>query len=143
MKKVKASEPKITPLGVYKVYPDKEQYKYALTVHDDAEYVEKELGSLVLVELKIENDQKKIDITDFKQAHTEYVPYDEIFYSIDYNNVIAKAYEKPKVNDYVVCFYLHFYDPGEQLVTPFGQLDMPSVTELPDRFNGMKYIYWD
>ena len=134
---------RITPIGVYKIRPDKEAYDDALETHENADYVKKELGSVVYVELKIENSPKTIDIYDFKQSHTEYVPYDVKYYSVDYRKVLAKAFNVPKVRNYIVCFFLHFYDPEVKLNTPFGEMRLPPTSKLPDRFESLKYVFWD
>ena len=36
---------KITPIGTYKVHPKEEDFEYAMSVHHDREFVEKEAST--------------------------------------------------------------------------------------------------
>lgn len=80
---------RLTVLGVYKVEASAEAFQDALSVHGDEEYVRRELSSLVLVELKVEDADHRFDLGNFKQPHTEYVPYDETFFDLETGATIA------------------------------------------------------
>jgi len=79
---------KVSVKGVYKVNASPEACEDALSTHGDEAFVKSELSSLVLVELDIKGADHKFDLADFKQSHTEYVPYDETFFELETGNVI-------------------------------------------------------
>jgi hypothetical protein len=133
----------ITPIGVYRVHPDEKAFKDAMGVQGDADYVQREFENLVLVELKIDDLASSFDIGKFKQPHTEYVPYDETYLDCDSHKVIGGAFKPPRVNRFIVVFYLHFYDPSKPLRTPRGDIILPSVSEIPSRLAWKHYSYWD
>jgi hypothetical protein len=75
-------DPNITVIGVYKVEPSPQAFKDALSVQGDEDAVRQELSSVVLVELRIQSADHRFELSNFKQPHTEYVPYDETFLDI-------------------------------------------------------------
>jgi hypothetical protein len=82
---------RLTTLGVYRVEPPAEAFQEALSVHGDEDYVRRELESLVLVELRVEAADYRFDLTNFKQPHTEYVPYNETFLDLETAAPIAPS----------------------------------------------------
>jgi hypothetical protein len=171
---------RLTVLGVYKVEPSGEAFQDALSVQGDEEYVRRELSSLVLVELKVEGADHRFELTNFKQPHTEYVPYDETFFDLEGGATIApnradlgygvfddpatkrtlkytqatekttpatveevERYRLPGQRDFAVAFFLHFFDHARPLETPYGPLQLPPASELPERLRWKKYVYWD
>jgi hypothetical protein len=82
------ADTRLTALGVYKVDPPAEAFEDALSVQGDEEYVHRELSSLVLVELKVEGADHRFNLANFKQPHTEYVPYDETLLDLETGAVI-------------------------------------------------------
>ena len=131
-------------IGAYRVNVPPSQYEAAMNCHDDAEYVKAELGSLALVELDVVGMPEDKNITDFKQPHTPYVPYDESFFS---RSTLAslphERYKLPESPDFRVVFYLHFYDPNQPQNTPWGDITLGSLTDVPSHLREKSYVFWD
>jgi hypothetical protein len=126
--------------GVYKIEASSEAYKDAMSSRGDEEYVKGELSSLVLVEIEVRNADHRFDLGDFKQPHTAYVPYDESYLDIDTRQVMDSS--PLHISDFVVAFFLHFFDHTQPLETPYGNLSLPLATVLPERLRWKEYIYW-
>lgn len=126
--------------GVYKVQASSEAYKDAMSSRGDEEYVKGELSSLVLVEMEVKNADHRFDLGDFKQPHTECVPYDESYLDIVTGHVMESS--RPDISDFVVVFFLHFFDHTQPLETPYGKLSLPVASALPERLTWKEYIYW-
>jgi hypothetical protein len=133
----------VVPIGVYKVAVPKKEYEYALEVQADERYVKAELGSVVLIELRITGADERFDVMAFGQEGNLYVPWLEKYYSTDYSTLLADTYGKPKEADFILCFYLHFYDPAKPLRTPYGDVNPPPITDMPGRLSSWEYLYWD
>jgi hypothetical protein len=41
--------------------------------------------------------------------------------------------------DLRVMFFIHYLDPGRSLITPFGEVDLPRPTPLPERLSIVEY----
>ncbi|MBI5708111.1 MAG: hypothetical protein HZC36_14110 [Armatimonadetes bacterium] len=55
----------------------------------------------------------------------------------------AERYRLPGRRDFVVLFFLHFYDPAQPLSTPYGLVALPAAADLPVRLRWKRYVYWD
>lgn len=169
---------KVSVKGVYKVIAPDEAYRDAMSARGDEEYVNSELSSLVLVEIEIDGADHRFDLSEFKQPHTEYVPYAETFFDIESGKIIKpdrshlgfsvftdenghsmkyvtatnetqevtneelENYRLPGTRDFIVVFFLHFFDQAQPLRTPYGSLSLPAVSPLPHRLRWKEYIYW-
>lgn len=135
---------KITPLGVYKVNPNKKAFKDALfTWFNNKDRANNDLGNIVLIELKIENAPKDFKISDISLEDSDQAPYDERFFGLGYKELSVNAFEIPKEKDFILCFYLHYYEPNKKLITPYGEYNLPSISNIPDKFKHLKYEYFD
>lgn len=132
-------------IGAYRVDVPDGAYTAAMNCHDDAEYVAKELGSLALVELEVSDMPAIGNISEFKQPHTKYVPYDECYFDAATFETLPHAlYKLPEASSFRVAFYLHFYDPSEPLCTPFGSVQVaPIAGPAPPHLKGKTYEFWD
>ncbi|MDI1268678.1 MAG: hypothetical protein PSV40_06190 [Polaromonas sp.] len=132
-------------IGAYGVDVPEGAYTAAMDCHDDSEYVAKELGSLALVELEIFDMPATGSISEFKQPHTKYVPYDESYFdATTFEPLRHPLYKLPAAGNFRVAFYLHFYDPSEPLCTPFGSVQVaPVVGPPPSHLRGKSYEFWE
>lgn len=129
--------------GVYKVDVSRKAYDDAMSARRDEEFVKRELSSLVLVELEITGADNRFDLGEFKQPHTPYVPYDETFFEIGTGKIIKnQEYQLSKPRDFVVVFFLHFFDAAQPLETPYCSLSTPEISALPERLKWKEYTYW-
>jgi hypothetical protein len=134
---------KVLVKAVYKVDVPREAFDHAISARGDEEFVNRELSSLVLVELEITGADHRFDLSEFKQPHTQYVPYDETFFDIRSGKVIEPNISDPSgTRDFVVVFFLHFFDPNQPLETPYGNFSFPVISPLPDRLRWKEYTYW-
>lgn len=131
-------------VGAYHVQVPESEYAAAMDCHDDSDYVAKELGSLALVELEVIGMPATTAITEFKQPHTEYVPYDESYFEI---GTLAPMphdqYKLPAQDNFRVAFYLHFYDATQPLFTPFGEVRLGQIADAPPHLRQKAYVFWD
>jgi hypothetical protein len=131
-------------IGAYRVAVSSAAHHAAMECHDDEAYVEKELGSLALVELEVIGMPSDGAITDMKQPHTKYVPYDEsYFHPTTLEQIPHDLYELPKTPDFRVAFYLHFYDPTQPVKTPWGDIQVGPITDPPSHLEKKQYVFWD
>jgi hypothetical protein len=75
-------------VGAYKIDASPEAFADALSVQGDEERVRRELSSIALVELKVQDADYRFELANFKQPHTEYVPYDETFLDLETGSLI-------------------------------------------------------
>jgi hypothetical protein len=136
--------PAVRFVGAYRVDVPSSEYDAAMNCHDDEEYVRAELGSLALLEIEVTGMPKDTSITEFKQPHTKYVPYDESFFD---RTTLAplehEHYKLPDATDFRVAFYLHFYDPAQPLSTPWGAVPLGPLSDVPSHLQGKSYVFWD
>jgi hypothetical protein len=131
-------------IGAYGVAISSAAYQAAMDCHDDEAYVKKELGSLALVEFEVTGMPTNGVITDMKQPHTKYAPYDESYFDPATLEPIAhNLYELPKTQDFRIAFYLHFYDPKLPVQTPWGDIQVGPTTDLPSHLKNKQYVFWD
>lgn len=131
-------------IGAYRVDVPPSEYEAAMNCHDDEEYVKAELGSLALLELDVVGMPKDTSITDFKQPHTKYVPYDEsFFHSATLAPLPHELHRLPDIPNFRVAFYLHFYDAAQPLSTPWGDLPLGPLSDAPSHLRGKSYVFWE
>lgn len=134
---------KVLVKAVYKVDVPREAFDHAISARGDEEFVNRELSSVVLVELEITGADYRFDLSEFKQPHTPYVPYDETFFDIGTGKIIElDRSDLPGMHNFVVMLFLHFFDPDQPLETPYGNLSFPVISPLPDRLRWKEYTYW-
>jgi hypothetical protein len=131
-------------VGAYRVHVPESEFAAAMDCHDDADYVARELGSLALVELEVIGMPADGDITEFKQPHTKYVPYDVCYFEKEALTPIPhELYKLPAQDSFRVAFYLHFYDAGQPLITPFGNIRLGQFEATPPHLMEKTYVFWD
>lgn len=71
-------------------------------------------------------------------------PYMEQILSASGEDVLADDYEASKrpelwKGDMRLAFFFHYLDFERPLLTPFGEVQLPTATELPERLSMMEY----
>jgi hypothetical protein len=99
---------------------------------------------LALVELEIVGWPSNVPIIECKQPHTKYVPYDESYFDLaNLQPIRHDLYKLPEIDSFRVAFYLHFYDPGQPLITPLGAVRVGPMGNVPDHLKDKEYAFWD
>ncbi len=105
-----------------------------------AEFATREaLRSVVLVELVVRNRDKTMYMGDFGQTSGDVigpadpVAYGEVFLSEDGGHRVASFLDQVRSPDVRVAFYLHGFRPDQPLMTSYGRVLLPAMTEMPMR----------
>jgi hypothetical protein len=103
-----------------------------------------------LIELRVRGAGRVFDIGEFTQEDSErprdnwQVPYDEQILSASGDEVLADGYrasKRPELwrGDMRLAFFFHYLDFEQPLRTPFGEVSLPTETELPQRLAMIEY----
>jgi|SRR6266566_127914 len=137
--------PTIEILGVYRVafseplFAQAMEWKYADTEFTPEERketekaVREELSSVVLIECAVRDADDKFDVEDFRQSDSDQVAYDEAFLTQDGEFMMPSRYSRPDAAHFRLAFFLHFFDPELPLLSSYGSLSVPTVSDMPDR----------
>lgn len=146
-------EPVIQVLGVYRLTVTADLIRrqdalfWGASVDDPNHKVasddtEKQLRSIVLVELKVLNRDERFHVSDFTQRQ-ELEPREnwqaawaESFQSLDGTELIAVApFRVPAGPDLRVAFFMHFWNPALPLETSYGPIVCPPPAAMPERLD--------
>ena len=98
----------------------------------------------MLIELEVSSAGDGLVLDKLHQPGNSSVPYDEIYFSLDRKRVLAQVFDRPDGEAFAVAFYLHCFDEGKPLQTPFGIIPLPKPTwERPDHLVSRRYVYYD
>ncbi len=149
-------EPKIKVIGAYKYEYTQELFEQAFQskyrperltkeqVKQAREYLKEELGNIALLELLVENADAEYDAGDFSQLGTDQAAYNERYLDTEGKKFIADAYKTPKVANFRVLFFLHFFYPAQPLKTSYGEIPVPPLQPMPKHLAElMPYEYVD
>jgi hypothetical protein len=145
------SQPSIEVLGVYRVratdalIQDRIEYSYSsdqVSTPDDRRAVEQEcrefIESVALIEAVVRNADERFDIGDFTQR-LDGVPrgnwqaaYDEAWLTPDGTSRSSGSHTGAGA-DLRIAFFLHCWDTGKPLVSSYGDIHCPAVSEMPER----------
>jgi len=137
--------PTIEILGVYRVpfseplFAQAMEWKYADTAFTPEERKQTEkavrelLSSVVLIECEVRDADDKFDVEDFRQPDSDQVAYDEAFLTQDGEFMMPSRYSRPDAAHFRLAFFLHFFDPELPLLSSYGSLSVPTVSDMPDR----------
>ncbi len=103
--------------------------------------------SIALVEVLVRTEGNEFDMMDVVQPNAELreglwqAAYDEFFLTADGSRVLdvktdvldPRPYDLSGLSEFRVAFWLHDYDPASPIRTSFGDMECPSVEELPPR----------
>jgi len=128
------SAPELEVVGVNKVECDEQAFNDAVECSGDEATARAELGSIVLIECDVQNADGRFDVGDFCQEGSDQVAHAEVFLDAA-GNLIAQSFERPDVNSFRVCFYLHYFEPAKPLRTSYGPRALPTVEPLPERLS--------
>jgi hypothetical protein len=131
-------------IGSYFVPVREEERQAALACHGTAEFAAAELQSLALVELEVLEASRDFDIAQVKQPHTPYVPYDESYFDpVSLEELPHEPFKSPTASSFRIAFFLHFFDPNQPLMTPYGDVKVAARMDRPSHLEGKQYVYWD
>jgi hypothetical protein len=139
-----ANRMNVVATGVYLVRPDFGALREALRCHGDKTYVRRELGSLVLIELEVRDATQVFGLGRIHQPGNQNVPYDERYFSLDREHLLASAHERVLAADFAVAFYLHAFEEAKPLQAPWGIVPLPvPQLERPHHLRDLQYRYYD
>lgn len=146
-------QPAIEVLGLYRVratdalIQDRIEYSYAPDQVDTpekrsaaAQESRELIESVALIEVLVHNPDERFDVGDFTQRLHGVAPenrqaaYAEAFLAPDGTSLAADegASDAPD-GDLRIAFFLHFWDTSMPLVTSYGDIECPGVSEMPER----------
>jgi hypothetical protein len=119
-------------IGTYRVTVTEAELEFIAKVVHGLENAHEAVSQTVLVEIEVLGADEEFDVGEI-QLPWDQVPYDEIYFSLDGTTVIARDFKKPTATDFRVCFYLHDFDAGDTIVSPYGDLETGEITAIPER----------
>jgi hypothetical protein len=136
-------------IGVYKVIPTVESIIQAVTFHkydwlldDKGNFVDEiyweSFENLCLIELQVSGEFKPNLLHVISQRHSkdvegsEQAPYLEYYLDSYGENLLSKQ-EAISTDNRRVCFFLHFTDTNQPLRVGEILIELPSISELPER----------
>jgi hypothetical protein len=140
--------PKIAIVGVYSLPVDDAMITaQARELYGDTpssahrERVQKQLESLVLVEVTVADPDAKFNVGDFTQENPELprdswqAPWAEAFLTPDGQSLLVERWSSPPKDQkrFRVAFYIHYWQPGQALLSSYGPLKTPAAGIMPDR----------
>ncbi len=110
---------------------------YAEALEEFGPQVRETMNGLCLIEMIIEHAPPEFCLDDVgqdrEQTANSQVPYDEHWLDADGQRVIARDFSAPDMRPIRVAFFLHECQPSGQLFGPWGSLELPTLTPLPER----------
>jgi len=95
------------------------------------DHVRRELDSVVLFDVRIDNCDKSFDINDFGQLGSDQAPYLEVFLTLDGTAIAPEPTVLMDGETIRVAFYLHFFDARQPLNTSYGPVPVPPTGRTP------------
>lgn len=118
-------------LGAYRVAVTDEELEFIAEVTGGEDEAREFVEQLALIEIEVKEAPADLDLTTWHQEESDQVPYDEVYFSLDGSEILARGFDKPDAPDYRVCFFLHCFDPDRLIFTPYGTLQPIALTEMP------------
>ena len=141
-------DPVVRVLGAFKVHPSEELFDSALRLkyggahisqneaREAERIVREELSSIALIEIAVDFPDDRFDLGEFIQSDSGQAPYDEAYLSPDGSEIISR-WKRPEGDHLRVAFYIHFFDQGLPLSTPYGSITIPELQEMPERLSAL------
>jgi hypothetical protein len=98
--------------------------------------VRDEISSAVLLEVLVEHADERFSVGDFGQPGSDQAAYDEAYLSPDGTSV-ASWFKAPDTESLRMVFFLHFFDRTKPLATSYGEIEIPTTTEMPERLRSL------
>ena len=103
-----------------------------------------------LIELLIKDSAEKISISKFTQElpdqpqYNWQVPYEETILNDDGTAIKSNPFfgedsEEDWVGNVRLVFFFHYFDQNKPLLSPFGEISLPSESAKPDRLDFLVY----
>ena len=139
-------EPLVRILGVYKIEPTEALFNRAMeqkyggidltpAQRKEAERaVREERASIALFEVAVDFPNDRFDVGHFRQSGSDQAPYDEAYLSPDGSTIISR-WKKPAGDALRFTFFLHFFDRNKPLETPYGEMSVPALQQVPERLS--------
>ena len=94
-----------------------------------------------LVEVIVEKNYDEFNISDFTQAveglncGSWQAPFRDTYLNTIGTQVIGDYFRKPltKIGITRLAFFIYYLDFSKPLSTPFGKIEMPAKTQIPER----------
>jgi hypothetical protein len=115
--------------GTYAVRPRNQAVKDALQRTGPREAVRQSLATLVLIEIEVTGAPGRPNLSEWHQNGSDQVPWDEVYTTLDCSTVIGTMHNAPAGGDFVMSFFLHFFDPSKPLETPWGAVRLSPVEQ--------------
>lgn len=148
---------RVEVIGVYPVEVDEATFEeawrlkyerlyqpYTQAWKEAQEELREELSHIVIIELLVYDPDENFDLGEFTQdwdlpEGLRQVPYLEAYLSLDGETIVSED-EPPNMNPLRVAFFLHYYKPERPLYTPYGVVQLPEPSPMPERLRKlMKY----
>lgn len=135
-------EPKLTILGVYRLFIPSETWQEQWEVTEDDAETYAHFNSLVLIEAVVEGLDGRFEMGKFGQMQTDFpddpsrmmVGYDEGLLSSDGETLIQREMDCVQgTGPLRFAVYLHYYDPARPLQWQAGEVVCPPVQDVPSR----------
>jgi hypothetical protein len=146
--------PEIQTLGVYRIEITDELFQDTLEIMvgtlepgeeyepEDLERIRDLLANLVLIEALVLHQDGRFDAGDFNQKGSDLVAYDEVYLDPAGETVeVETPFEPPEGDRLRIAFFLHGFAEGVPLETSYGDVELPAVTDIPDRLR--KIVAYD
>lgn len=131
-------------VGAYPVRVDFKALRAMMRCFGHKAYVRRLAGYIVLIEVEVTVCSKKLDLGSWNQESLQDVPYAEEFFSLDSREPLAAVKGQPGVRDFAMAFFLHFFDPAQKLITQFGAISIPPLSDnRPPHLSRLAYVFWD
>jgi hypothetical protein len=123
---------KISLIGTYRVTVTDDELQFMAKCLHGVENARDELSRTALIEIEVRDADSDFEIGEIDLPWDQ-VPYDEIYFALNGIDVIARGSDKPVVADFRACFYLHDFDAGDTIESPYGDLKTGEIVDLPER----------
>lgn len=107
-------------------------------------HMREQLESTVLLEVEVLNRDSRFNVSDFTQEigklprDSWQAAWDEVFLNDDGTSLLGrKGSQPPKEGDLRIAFYFHYWDPDKPLLSSYGEIEAPQVTEMSPRLESL------
>jgi hypothetical protein len=139
-----SKKPDVQVLGVHRVEPSDELFQEAMDLkyggvalsdkerNDASQSVHDELANIELIETLVLRRDDGFDVGGFRQPGTDQVAYAEAFLSSNGQSVLSRT-TVPDKEPLRLTFFLHCYAPAQPVLSSYGSLSLPPMSEMPAR----------
>lgn len=144
-----SSSATVNVLSAYKLEATEELFKEAMELkygdtglsgadlREAEEAVREELAGVALLEVLVTGRDDRFDVGDFSQEGSDQAPYNEVYLNSDGTEVVSDSFQAPPGDPLRIAFYLHYFDPSQQLKTSSGSVLIPPLQPMPERLRNL------